>query len=235
MKYLLFVALLFTSVASYAEMYRWVDESGRVRIGERPTAVPADTEDSDDEEIGSIGGIAEQEDASSAVLPPKTAPGAGAPASKEAPAAPSPTPAPKALVKPKSVTESVQKIRKPVVDKAAVNTPVVSKPAVQKPATKKSTVSKPAAKKAAAKKASTKKPAPAKSEPVVKKPVAEKTPQKVPATSSDGKRNEKMCGVYRNYVRDYEDKVKDCSASLCDIYERALMRYRNKQKNYCGS
>ncbi|NOX76614.1 MAG: DUF4124 domain-containing protein [Gammaproteobacteria bacterium] len=257
MKCLLFVALLFTSVTSYAEMYRWVDEFGKVRIGERPTGAPAPV-DVDKPGSKKISDVNEQVNTPPVVLPSKKVSVASEPTNMAASTTPSPSPTPKAVVAPKPVMEPPQKNRNPNVKKTVVNKPVAkkltAKPTVKKPivkkletknqVTKKTSVSKPVVKKIAtkkfplkAKKLVVKKQAAKKA---LKKTAANKSTKKsapvskkTPITASDEKRNEDMCGVYMSYVRDYEDRVKNCSASLCDIYERALERYQKKQKSYC--
>jgi len=231
---ILFTALLFTTLASHADAFRWVDGNGKVHIGIKPTAKPAD--DVDDKKTDNMPPAAAQSPTSNtpakAVIPvnkPVETPKVAAPVAK-----PTPAPAPVVaapVVKPAPVATPV-KAPAPVQPAKAVQKAKVKKPAVAK---KKAIVKKPVVKKAPAKK------------PVVKKAIAKKKPKKVikpkkpapvkkkaVAANSNKQRNEEMCGVFTGYVADYEEKVSECSANLCDIYKRSLARYKKKQKSYCG-
>ncbi|NOX92698.1 MAG: hypothetical protein GXP18_09705 [Gammaproteobacteria bacterium] len=211
---LLSTTLLFTIQASHAETFRWVDESGKIRIGIKPPAKPATVEkdaDSNTKTNKTLPVIAEP-------VTPKVVEKQAAPVTKtvETPktAAPVVKPAPAPIV----VTPEVAV---PAKSPALIQPPKpVQKTSVKKPepVKKKASVKKPVAKKAVSRKK------PEKAAPVKKKTTT---------TKSSSQRNEEMCGVFTGYVNDYEEKVRECSPNLCDIYKRSLARYKKKQRSYC--
>jgi len=211
---LLAATLLFTTQASYAEVFRWVDESGKIRIGVKPPAKPKNVE----QDKGSNTEVKKAPPVITRPVTPDAIVEHAAPPAKtvEAPQAPAPVakPAPAPIV---TTPEIVVPTKAPVsiqppkpVQKARVKKP--------KPVRKKASVKKPVVKKAVARK---------KHEEAA--PVKKKTAAKKPA----GGRNEEMCGVFTGYVNDYKEKVRDCSPNLCDIYKRSLARYKKKQRSYC--
>ncbi|HHI93717.1 MAG TPA: hypothetical protein ENK04_09445 [Gammaproteobacteria bacterium] len=205
--------ILFTLQASHAEVFRWVDESGKIRIGIKPPAKSENAEKNKD-----------SSEKTSKALPVITEP-----------AKPTTPKIVEKKAKPPANTVDVPPATAPVTTPAPVvappeaSSPVVSQPAkpvqkinVKKPAPvrKKAPAKKPDIKKAVVKK---------KSKPKEAAPAKKKTTAK----KSAGERNEEMCGVFTGYVHDYEEKVRDCSKNLCDIYKRSLARYKKKQKTYC--
>jgi len=198
---LLAATLSFTTQSSHAETFRWIDDSGKIRIGIKPSAQPENTKKENKE---SDAEIKKNPSASARPVTPKTITKDTAPSTKiiELPQADTIRPAPAPAV---TTPKAVAPIKAPV----SVQPP---KPA-QKPTVKK---------------------------PVVKKSVTEKKPEKVTSVKkktteqrATNERNEEMCGVFTGYVNDYKEKVRDCSENLCDIYKRALARYKKKQRSYC--
>lgn len=200
------ITLLFTAQASYAETYRWIDESGNIRIGIKPATVVKDKK-ADTETKKSPPGIARPASPKAVELP-ETPPAK----TVDAPQAEKPVPAP-VVATPDII--------------APTKTPASTQP--PKPA-QKITAKKP---KPAEKKAATKQPA-------VKKTTVRKKPEKTPPVKtaatekeSTNEHNTEMCGVFTSYVSDYEEKVRNCSPNICDIYNQALTRYKKKQASYC--
>lgn len=232
---LLFAALLFTTLASHAEMYRWVDAYGKVHIGVKPSEETVEMEEEDNDGVE-----AELSNETTDNAPPVVA----------EPVAPKAvvkheTPVAKPIVMPQAVA--------PVAKPASAPAPVVAAPAkapavvkktelkkpklvkkkapLEKPAAKKAPTKKPAAKKAIAKKKINK---PATPKKVVKTRKKLPVKNKTAASETDSERKQEMCGVFTSYVRDYEEKVSNCLKNFCDVYKRSLTRYRKKQKSYCG-
>jgi hypothetical protein len=211
MKTVLFLTLLCASFLSYAEVYRWVDDEGKLHIGIKPAEAPNPAETPK---------VTSQHNNTTNPAEKSTSAVIGAPkASKQTrPASISTMPAPlkKANIqKPQHshpATTKKPKTKKAVIKKPVVKKTVAKKPVVKTPTVKKTVVKKPTVKKPAAK--------------PVKKAASAKAP-------SHQARNKEMCGVFTSYVRDYEEKVASCSASLCDIYKRSLARYKKKQTAYC--
>ncbi|VAX01343.1 hypothetical protein MNBD_GAMMA19-1370 [hydrothermal vent metagenome] len=212
---LLVTTLLVITQAGYAETFRWVDEYGKIRIGIKPSAEPENTKKDNKE------GAAEIKKASPAIAKPvipKTIVEHATPSAKtiKKPQAvtPAPTPTPTLIV---TTPEIIAPTQTPV----SIQSPKpVQKTSVEKP--------KPIKQKTPVKKR------------VVKKAPAGKKPEKVISVKkktvekkSTNERNEEMCGVFTSYVNDYKEKVRDCSENLCDIYKRALARYKKKQSSYC--
>ncbi len=209
---LLTVTLLFITQAGYAETFRWVDESGKIRIGIKPSpgaeATKKDNNKEDNTEIKKTPPViakpvapktnVEHAVPSSAVIKkPQTVIPAPAPI-VTTPEIVAPTQAPVSIQPPKPVQKTRVEKPKPIKQKTAVK-----KPAAKKTVTKKK---------------------PEKVTPVKKK-ISEK--------KSTDERNAEMCGVFTGYVNDYKEKVRDCSPNLCDIYKRSLARYKKKQRSYC--
>ncbi len=197
---LLAATLLFTTQSSYAETFRWIDDSGKIRIGIKPSAQPENTKKENKE---SDAEIKKSPSAIARPVVPKTITEHTAPA--------------KIINPPKA--DTVRPAPAPVVTTPKAVAPIKAPVSVQPP--------KPAQKNSVKK-------------PVVKKSVTEKKPEKVTSVKkktteqrSTNERNEEMCGVFTGYVNDYKEKVRDCSENLCDIYKRALARYKKKQRSYC--
>ncbi|MCF6336734.1 MAG: hypothetical protein L3J84_02100 [Gammaproteobacteria bacterium] len=194
--------LLFTMQPSHAETFRWIDESGKIRIGIKPSTEPESTKKNNKEGDTEI---------------TKTPPVIAKP------------------IVPKPILEHVIPPKKPaptlIVTTPEIVVPTKTPVSVQPP--------KPVQKTSSEKSKPVKKKTPVK-KPVVKKAVAGKKPEKVTSVKkktteqkSTNERNEEMCGVFTGYVNDYKEKVRDCSKNLCDIYKRALARYKKKQRSYC--
>lgn len=211
---LLAATLLFTTQASHAETFRWVDEFGKIRIGIKPSAKPENTE----------------EDKKSNMEVKKPPPVITKPTIPET-IVEHATSSSKTVEAPQTVTPVAKPAPALIITRPEIVAPTQAPVSIQPPKPVQKTnveKSKPAKKKTPIKK------------PAVKKAVAGKKPEKVTSVKkktaekkSTNERNEEMCGVFTGYVNDYKEKVRDCSESLCDIYKRALARYKKKQRSYC--
>ncbi|HEC20140.1 MAG TPA: hypothetical protein ENI97_12445 [Gammaproteobacteria bacterium] len=240
---LLFNVLLFSAQVSQAEMFRWVDDSGKVHIGIKPPSEPVKTEKDDsnankntDEKTNETPmavknpappkpAMEHKTTIAKPVETPNAIPANATPAKTPATQVTQPTPAPvvaapKVSTPPKAAVS--KKSPKPkVVQQAPAKQPIAAK--------KKAQIKKTIRKKAIAKKK------PKKSVKAKKVAKSKKSPPaKTKVKKSADQRNEEMCGVFTAYVSDYKEKVSNCSPSVCDIYKRSLARYQKKQKAYCG-
>ncbi len=257
MKLLLILLLLIFPLASTAAAYRWVDENGNVRFGSKPEAeksVPAAKIEpkppakKSDQPIGAkpipdkvlptaVPGAAPEarrgENPSQSTQRPRhTKPATGTmpvdsgktpkpvparPVLKAIPT-PAPAPVPKAGIKPAPIP--AQK----------ANKPPAAKPVPQK---KKETVVKTAPKKASKK---ISQPPATQKKPATKKAIAKKAPAPkpaAPATDADDDKNAELCGMFTNYVSNYQNKLIGCQGAPCAIYEKSLVKYLEKRKTYC--
>jgi len=210
---LLTATLLCITQASHAEVFRWVDESGKIRIGIKPSANPENRKNTGENNEKNNTEIKKPSPVIAIPVAPETIPEQT-------------THFPKTIKAPQTATPATGPAPAPVVTTpeivAPVQTPVSSQPPepAQKPGVKK--------------------PKPVREKTPVKKPVTRKkpgrtTPAKKKNTEkrSADERNKEMCGIFTGYVNDYKEKVRDCSPNLCDIYKRSLARYKKKQKSYC--
>lgn len=212
---LLFSALLCLASASQAEAFRWVDDEGKIRIGIKPAAEPKNIIIESNQQHSAKTGkspsvVAKPAERKVFLNTPDITLKVTAPIVKA-------TPAP-VVAAPKMPT--------PVKAAVLAKPPKITK----KSAPKKSQVAKISTKKPIAKKKIVKK----KMKPKTVEKPKNRTPLKTTTAKADIKRNQEMCGVYSGYVTDYKEKVRSCSASLCDIYKRSLARYQKKQNSYCG-
>ena len=246
MKLLLVLLLLIFPLVSTAAAYRWVDENGNVRFGSKPepeksepaekvapktptkkSGKPIGTKPIPDKvlpaALPTVVPEARRSEHSplSTQRPRHTKPATGTmpvdskKTPKPAPARPvlkaiptlKPAPAPAQRANKPPAAKPVPQKRKEKVVKTA---PKTDKKISQPPATKQ----KPATKKAIAKKA----PAP--------KPAA-------PATDAVTDKNAELCGMFTNYVSNYQNKLIGCQGAPCSIYEKSLVKYQEKRKTYC--
>jgi len=212
---LLTITLLFTTQVSHAETFRWVDESGKIRIGIKPPAEPKNTKKDNKE------GNTETIKAPPVIAKPIT----------PEPIVEHAAPSAKTVEAPQIATLPKRPAPAPIVTTPEIVVPTKAPVLVQPP--------KPAQKTSVKKSKPVKQKTPVK-KPEVKKEVTKKKPEKVISVKkktaekkSTDERNEEMCGVFTGYVNDYKEKVRDCSKNLCDIYKRALARYKKKQRSYC--
>ncbi len=165
---LLIVIILLTANNSSAETFRWIDESGKIRIGIKPSAQSDSVKNNNSMETNSPTPVIEK-------------PVVFTPAEPASPIAAKP----EVIKYPDSVESSKlvkdEKLVKDVADK----------------------------------------------EDIIRKKA------ELAAKKNADARNKDMCGVFIRYVSDYNEKVKDCSSSHCDVYKRSLVRYKKKQKTYC--
>ena len=256
MKLLLVLLLLIFPLVSTAAAYRWVDENGNVRFGskhEPEKSVPAAKIEPkapaqvSDKPIGTKP-IPNKVLLTAPVTSPESRRGIHSPLSPPTPqhtkpatrampvdsgktpkpaparpvlkAIPTPAPVPKVEVKPAPIPAQrankppaakpvPQKKKEKVVKTAPKANKKISQPPATKPAKKK-----PATKKAIAKKAPAPKPA-------------------TPATDADTDKNAELCGMFTNYVSNYQNKLIGCQGATCTIYEKSLVKYQKKQKTYC--
>ena len=263
MKLLLVLLLLIFPLVSAAAAYQWVDEKGNVRFGSKPkpeksepaakiepkapakmsdkpigmkpipdkvlpTAIPASAPEARRSENPPL----------STQRPQHTKPATGTmPVDSKKTPKPEPTrPVLKAI--PTLTPAPVPKVEiKPTpIPAQRANKPPAAKPVPQKKKEKTVNTAPKASKKISKPPASK----PAKKKPTTKKTVAakKKTPAPKPATpatdaGTDTDKNAELCGMFTNYVSNYQNKLIGCQGVPCAIYEKSLVKYQKKQKIYC--
>ncbi len=255
MKLLLVLLLLIFPLVSTAAAYRWVDENGNVRFGSKPEpeksepaekvapktptkkpAKPIGTKPIPDKvlptAIPTVVPEARRSENTplSTQRPQHTKPATGTmpvdskktpkpePARPVLKAIPTPAPIPAQRAnKPPAAKPVPQKKKENVVKTAPKASKKISKPPASKPAKKK-----PATKKTVAAKKKT--PAP--------KPAAPATDAGTD-TDTDTDKNAELCGMFTNYVSNYQNKLIGCQGASCSIYDKSLVKYQKKQKTYC--
>ncbi len=244
MKLLLVTLLLLFPLISSAGVYRWVDENGNTHFGTKPK--PEKQQKTPPKLVKIKPSPSIKKTKNTVAAPNKAATARPHTATKASPITSHPRAVQKAVSAPVSVptlpvaapivttstaAPKITKTVEPVL--RAIPTPArkASKPTTPKPAAK--TVKK-TAKKVKKKKAlqTTKVKKPANKSPALK-PAAKKTAPSTPVTKANNDKNPELCGLFTTKISDYQNKLIDCQAVACAVYEKALSKYRKKQERYC--
>jgi len=201
---LLATTMLLILQISHAEVFRWVDEFGKIRIGIKPSDEPSNVEKKQNKSTKTSKALQVTTDP----IIPEAVP---------EPEAIAPEPEPEAVVleselivlEPEPValeSEAVVLDPETIEEQTTPAAKIIEIPQTIAPMIK--TIPKPA---------------------IVVPETIPPTEEEISA----GEHSKEMCVVFTGYVNDYEVKVRDCSSSFCDIYKRSLTRYKKKQRSYC--